>query len=821
MKKLTILIIIPFFFLIVTCKKKEVLPKSHPQINTLDAVVQTDGVAMYGEVQGFNGETVTNHGFVWSTTTTSPTLDSAYSISLGAKSDLSKFEAKVNRGFAQSLRTYYRAFVKTDKHVVYGQLKNFLPTSGVLHIVNDFYPKKGTWGDTLTVKGNYFDKIPENNKIFFGPDIETIVIHSDDSTMKFVVPRQLLSLESKILVNVGKVSEPVNGVFKLYAPRLDSIVTENAHIGDTVEIKGDFYYHPNSSLNEVLVDGKVAKLLDASRTSFKTYIRTDIKKAKFDISLKIGSEIEGVKEMKLNAPQIDSIRPNRAKLGDRVIVYGKYFSPYYWSNTAWVDTNQVDVGSPLRVNQLGIQIKSYKAGYNDVVVSFAGQSDTLKNGVFVTDIPTFSDFSPKQAYQGDTIEIDGLNLDLNSIKIYFDDIEAKSFYQNDKRYCVVPYGNKNNQVYLTLKKDDLELKSGDIFTLKPPKIDSIVNNSGGYVIYGKGVKVGKVEIGGQLSSTFSNGSFSYPNWLDFGVYKNVTFVNSAGQIATYNYSKGIAVIRKLAQRYLNLPWRNYNRINVVGHFLYNNMMYLLYDDGRLYKADLFSSSVTQMTRRPEPITLSAYFQINNRFYLVCGRRYGEPSKQVWEYNPENDTWTRKNDFPGEERINAAGFSLNGRGYMSGGYTKKPNVPTEDLYEVWSYNSTTDSWTQKKDVPFSLFRSSSYFAQDALSFNTFIVNGKAYLRRTTGLSFQYNPVSDSWKELSTSDPNYAMAIYNNNFAYIGVNGVWQYNDTNNIWTKVFDNKQAIYGYTFLHNNRIFVFDERFLLYEYNLNPPLRD
>ena len=241
MKKLTILIIIPFFFLIVTCKKKEVLPKSHPQINTLDAVVQTDGVAMYGEVQGFNGETVTNHGFVWSTTTTSPTLDSAYSISLGAKSDLSKFEAKVNRGFAQSLRTYYRAFVKTDKHVVYGQLKNFLPTSGVLHIVNDFYPKKGTWGDTLTVKGNYFDKIPENNKIFFGPDIETIVIHSDDSTMKFVVPRQLLSLESKILVNVGKVSEPVNGVFKLYAPRLDSIVTENAHIGDTVEIKGDFY----------------------------------------------------------------------------------------------------------------------------------------------------------------------------------------------------------------------------------------------------------------------------------------------------------------------------------------------------------------------------------------------------------------------------------------------------------------------------------------------------------------------------------------------------------------------------------------------------
>ena len=67
----------------------------------------------------------------------------------------------------------------------------------------------------------------------------------------------------------------------------------------------------------------------------------------------------------------------------------------------------------------------------------------------------------------------------------------------------------------------------------------------------------------------------------------------------------------------------------------------------------------------------------------------------------------------------------------------------------------------------------------------------------------------------------MAIYNNNFAYIGVNGVWQYNDTNNIWTKVFDNKQAIYGYTFLHNNRIFVFDERFLLYEYNLNPPLRD
>ncbi len=70
-------------------------------------------------------------------------------------------------------------------------------------------------------------------------------------------------------------------------------------------------------------------------------------------------------------------------------------------------------------------------------------------------------------------------------------------------------------------------------------------------------------------------------------------------------------------------------------------------------------------------------------------------KDFWEYNPATDTWTQKADFGGSERAVAVGFSIGSKGYIGTGKktTDSINIHYKDF---WEYNPATDTWTQKAD-----------------------------------------------------------------------------------------------------------------------------
>lgn len=74
---------------------------------------------------------------------------------------------------------------------------------------------------------------------------------------------------------------------------------------------------------------------------------------------------------------------------------------------------------------------------------------------------------------------------------------------------------------------------------------------------------------------------------------------------------------------------------------------------------------------------------------------------IWQYDPEKDTWTQKSDFPGPGRLMAKGFSVNNRIYVGFGYVIAASGPSAgsndyqtDLYE---YNPSSNSWAKKNDA----------------------------------------------------------------------------------------------------------------------------
>jgi N-acetylneuraminic acid mutarotase len=137
------------------------------------------------------------------------------------------------------------------------------------------------------------------------------------------------------------------------------------------------------------------------------------------------------------------------------------------------------------------------------------------------------------------------------------------------------------------------------------------------------------------------------------------------------------------------------------------------------------------------------FVINGKAYLCTGMEIGNTTAhaEVWEYDPATDSWTQKNNFPGGARISAFGFAIGNKGYIGGGSFPAPN---SFYYDFWEYDPANDSWTQIPNYPLPEYA----------GFGTFVVNGIGYV--VGGLNsasitipgnkvWSFNPTTNQWTQ----------------------------------------------------------------------------
>lgn len=98
------------------------------------------------------------------------------------------------------------------------------------------------------------------------------------------------------------------------------------------------------------------------------------------------------------------------------------------------------------------------------------------------------------------------------------------------------------------------------------------------------------------------------------------------------------------------------------------------------------------------------FVINNKAYLTLGRQGAKQSvglTDCWEFDPTSNFWTRKADFPGKGRVGAIAEVVDGKAYIGFGYNLNSQVygtDTVSFPDFWMYNPENDSWTKKTDFP---------------------------------------------------------------------------------------------------------------------------
>lgn len=98
-----------------------------------------------------------------------------------------------------------------------------------------------------------------------------------------------------------------------------------------------------------------------------------------------------------------------------------------------------------------------------------------------------------------------------------------------------------------------------------------------------------------------------------------------------------------------------------------------------------TSEWDQIADFPGPARCKALsFSVSQRPYVIMGTAFSGPSDmgRLWRYNPEQNTWTRLNPFPGGPRSDAIAFTRGNQAYLAGG---------DGSPHIWAYIPVSDSW----------------------------------------------------------------------------------------------------------------------------------
>ncbi len=177
--------------------------------------------------------------------------------------------------------------------------------------------------------------------------------------------------------------------------------------------------------------------------------------------------------------------------------------------------------------------------------------------------------------------------------------------------------------------------------------------------------------------------------------------------------------------------------------------------------------------------------------FILGGSNGTRLSDLWCYDPATNQWTIKAAMPGEARMNACSFTVAGKTYVCGG-----RGATSDKKDLWCYDPVTNVWTSKADLAGTARSQAVAFA---IGSKGYVTTGASGSESSSGLSrvaplkdlWCYDPTNNSW----TQKADYAnVACYGaagfgfSDRGYVvdcgtAGNTTWAYVPATNSWSKM--------------------------------------
>lgn len=138
------------------------------------------------------------------------------------------------------------------------------------------------------------------------------------------------------------------------------------------------------------------------------------------------------------------------------------------------------------------------------------------------------------------------------------------------------------------------------------------------------------------------------------------------------------------------------------------------------------------------------FSVMGKGYLFGGQDTAEViRKDLWSYDPTSDTWSQKADLPGSARRDAVSFVIGNYAYVGTGMDSVSAPVGNILKDFWRYNPLTNAWTAIADFP-GMGGGGVYFSTGfSVEGKGYICGGKIAAATYSNQLWEYKPSNDQW------------------------------------------------------------------------------
>ncbi len=141
--------------------------------------------------------------------------------------------------------------------------------------------------------------------------------------------------------------------------------------------------------------------------------------------------------------------------------------------------------------------------------------------------------------------------------------------------------------------------------------------------------------------------------------------------------------------------------------------------------------------RHHPVT----FSYDGYGYVMGGSDADGDLKDMYKYDPQEDSWTTLDDFPGEARGYSIGGVAGGKAYVGFGRSQQPGEPLEFYDDLWEFDPATENWKRLAACPCDGRGHPAFITTDTKIFvglgNSLLGNYKDW--------WEYDIASDSWSQ----------------------------------------------------------------------------
>jgi hypothetical protein len=198
--------------------KKDAVPESkyYPFIILYDIRdINKEGATFVANIDNSGNHNILDYGFVCNSRNI-PTVKDIVK-SYGNNQYSGEFSYRMTGDLEYGKTFYVRAYVKTDKKIVYSDVRSFTSKGCLPPVINKFYPDSGASGSLITIIGENFSSVPDRNKVYFG-DVPANVVKVNPDTLLVLCPNTTLTQSVNIMIEVAKQQTESELQFTLFNP---------------------------------------------------------------------------------------------------------------------------------------------------------------------------------------------------------------------------------------------------------------------------------------------------------------------------------------------------------------------------------------------------------------------------------------------------------------------------------------------------------------------------------------------------------------------------------------------------------------------------